>query len=146
MQHNKRVRVMWVHARQGRVFCSTAVVLDNIYILWYGLLFVWPITVIIRLVSVNHFQHLTSVTLAWKLSVVITGCRFPNGRWRNPSHAFPALTPQHNNDYPFTPFNNCTILPITCQIHSVHMHDLTKAYTRRTLIKSISIHHDISRQ
>ena len=47
-------------------------------------------------------------------------------------------TPQHNNDYPFTPFNNYTILPITRKIHSIHTHDLTKAYTRRTLIKSFT--------
>ena len=55
--------------------------------------------------------------------------------------------PQHNNDYPFTPINNYTLLPIRRKIHSIHTHDLTRAYTRRTLIKSFTkIHHDISRQ
>ena len=47
-------------------------------------------------------------------------------------------TPQHINDYPFTPFNNYIILPITRKIHSIHTHDLTKAYTRRTLIISFT--------
>ena len=56
-------------------------------------------------------------------------------------------TPQHNNDYPFTPIINYTILPISRTIHSIHTHDLNEAYTRRTLMKSFTkIHHDISRQ
>ena len=47
-------------------------------------------------------------------------------------------TPQHNNDYPFTLFNNYTILNITRKIPCIHTHDLTKSYTRRTLIKSFT--------
>ena len=55
----------------------------------------------------------------------------PSGRTNSP-------TPQHNNDYPFKLFNNYTILPITRKIPSIHKHDFTKAYTRRTLIKSFT--------
>ena len=60
-------------------------------------------------------------------------CRFPNGRWRNPSHISPtnSPTPQHNNEEPFKPFNNHTAIPITRKTHSIHTHDLTKIYTSR---------------
>ena len=40
---------------------------------------------------------------------------------------------QHSNDYPFKPFNNHTVLLNTRKTHSIHTHDLIKAYTRRTL-------------
>ena len=54
-------------------------------------------------------------------------------------------TSQNNKHYRFKPFNNHTILLITCKTHSIHTHDLTKACTRKTLIKSFTIYRDVSK-
>ena len=62
-------------------------------------------------------------------------CRFHNGRWRNPSH-FPTLTPQHHNTTMII-LSHPLIITQSYLSHAKFI-PFTKAYTRRTLIKSFT--------